>query len=70
MTSSIRIAQVFPELVGKKTRAVWKIYGEKLKYIINYALLLVHYNARRPMVTVLDKHVCKTKKKKMILAAH
>ena len=44
-----------------------------LKYIINYALLLVHYNARRPMVTVLDKHVCKTKKKKkkkMILAAH
>ena len=31
MTSSIRIAQVFPELVGKKTRAIWKIYGGMLK---------------------------------------
>ena len=38
MTLSIRIAQVFPELVGKKTRAVWKVYGGVLKYIINYAL--------------------------------
>ena len=38
MTLSIRIVQVFPELVGKKTRAVWKVYGGMLKYIINYAL--------------------------------
>ena len=45
VTSSIRIAQVFPELVGKKTRAVWKVYGGMLKYIINYALCLAHYNA-------------------------
>ena len=45
MTSSIRTAQVFPELVGKKTRAVWKVYGGMLKYIINYALCLAHYNA-------------------------
>ena len=35
VTSSIRIAQVFPELVGKKTRAIWKVYGGMLKYIIN-----------------------------------
>ena len=45
VTSSIRIAQVFPELVGKKTRAVWKVYGGMLRYIINYALCLAHYNA-------------------------
>ena len=43
MTSSIRIAQVFPVLVGKKTRALWKVYGELLEYIINYALYLAHY---------------------------
>ena len=43
MTSSIRIAQVFPDLVGKKTRALWKVYGEMLKYAINYALYLAHY---------------------------
>ena len=43
MTSSIRIAQVFPGLVGKKTRALWKVYGGMLKYVINYALYLVHY---------------------------
>ena len=43
MTSSIRIAQVFSDLVGKKTRALWKSYGEMLKYIINYALYLAHY---------------------------
>ena len=43
VTSSIRIAQVFPDLVGKKTRAVWKVYWEMLKYIINYALYLAHY---------------------------
>ena len=35
VTSSIRIAEVFPELVGKKTRAIWKGYGGMLKYIIN-----------------------------------
>ena len=35
VTSSIRIVQVFPELVGKKTRAIWKVYGGMLKYIIN-----------------------------------
>ena len=44
MTSSIRIAQVFPELNGKKTRAVWKVYGGILKYIIYYALYLAHYD--------------------------
>ena len=43
MTSSLRIAQVFSDLVGKKTRALWKVYGEMLKYIINYALYLAHY---------------------------
>ena len=43
MTSSIRIAQVFSDLVGNKTRALWKVYGEMLKYIINYALYLAHY---------------------------
>ena len=45
MTSSIRIAQVFSELVGKKTRAIWKVYGGMLKYIINYTLYLAHYDA-------------------------
>ena len=47
MTSSIRIAQVFPEFVCKKTRAVWKVYGlgGMLKYIINFALCSAHYNA-------------------------
>ena len=43
VTSSIRIVQVFSDLVGKKTRALWKVYGEMLKYIINYALYLAHY---------------------------
>ena len=43
VTSSIRIAQVFPDLVGKKTRALWKVYWGMLKYIINYALYLAHY---------------------------
>ena len=43
VTSSIRIAHVFSELVGKKTRAIWKVYGGMLKYIlINYALYLAH----------------------------
>ena len=41
MTPSIRIAQAFPGLVGKKTHAIWKVYGGMLKYIINYA----HYDA-------------------------
>ena len=45
MTSSIRIAQVFSELVGKKTRAIWKVYEGMLKYTINYALYLLHYDA-------------------------
>ena len=45
MTSSIRIVQVFSELVGKKTRAIWKVYGGMLKYIINNALYLAHYDA-------------------------
>ena len=35
VTSSIRIAQVFPDLVGKKTRALWKVYRGMLKYVIN-----------------------------------
>ena len=43
VTSSIRIAQVFPDLVGKKTRALWKVYGGMLKCVINYALYLAHY---------------------------
>ena len=43
VTSSIRIAQVFPGLVGKKTRALWKVYGGMSKYVINYALYLAHY---------------------------
>ena len=43
MTSSIRIAQVFPDLVGKKTHALWQVYGGILKYVINYALYLAHF---------------------------
>ena len=35
MTSSIRIAQVFPEFVGKNTHAIWKVYGGMLNYIIS-----------------------------------
>ena len=31
VTSSIRIAQVFPDLVSKKTRALWKVYGANVK---------------------------------------
>ena len=45
MTSSIRIAKVFPELVGKKAHATWKVYWVILKYIINYALYLAHDDA-------------------------
>ena len=45
MTSSIRIPQVFPELVGKKTHTIWKVYGEMLKYMINYAFYLARYDA-------------------------
>ena len=44
VTSSIRIAQVFPGVVGKKNRALWKVYGRMLKYVINYA-----YNALNTM---------------------
>ena len=43
MTSSIRIAQVFPDLVGKKTCALWKVYGGMLKYVIYYALYVAYY---------------------------
>ena len=43
VTSSIRIAQAFPDLVGKKTRSLWKVYGGMLKYVINYALYLAHF---------------------------
>ena len=43
VTSSIRIAQVFFDLAGKKTRALWKVYREMLKFIINYAFYLAHY---------------------------
>ena len=42
VTLSIRIAQVFPILAGKKTYASLKFYREKLKYMINYALYLAH----------------------------
>ena len=45
MTSSISIARIFPDSVGKKTRAIWKAYGGMLKYINNYALYLAHYDA-------------------------
>ena len=45
MTSSIRIAQAFSDLVSKETRALLKAYGEMLKCIINYALHLAHYRA-------------------------
>ena len=45
MTSSIRIVQVFPNLAGKKTRASLKFYRGMLKYMINYALYLAHYDA-------------------------
>ena len=41
MTSSIRIAQVFPELVGKKTHAI----GDVKIYIINYAFYLAGCDA-------------------------
>ena len=34
VTSSKRIAQVFPELVGRKTCAIWKVYGGRLKYVL------------------------------------
>ena len=45
MTSSKMIAQIFPELVGKKTHAIWKVYGGMLKYITYYALYLAYYDA-------------------------
>ena len=45
MTSSKRIAQVFSELVRKKTHAIWKLYGGMLKYTINYAFYLARYDA-------------------------
>ena len=45
MTSSTRIAQVFPKLVGIKTHATLKVYKGKLKYVINYALYSAHYDA-------------------------
>ena len=45
MTSSIRVAQVFPKLAGKKTRSTLKNCGGRLIYIINYALCLAHYDA-------------------------
>ena len=45
MTSSIRITQVFPKLVGKKTHDTLKVYRGMLKYMINYALYLAHYDS-------------------------
>ena len=39
MTSSIRIAQVFRELAGKKTRALWKVYEGMFEYITKYACI-------------------------------
>ena len=41
VTSSIRIAQVFPKLVGKtkKAHARLKAYRGMLKYMINYNLV-------------------------------
>ena len=43
VTSSIRIAQVFPDLVGQKFLRFMQGLRGMLKYIINYALDLVHY---------------------------
>ena len=31
-------------LVGKKTRAILKVYVRMIKYIINYILYLAHYD--------------------------
>ena len=45
VTSSIRIAKVFPKLVGKKTHLTLKVYMGMLQYMINYALYLAHYDA-------------------------
>ena len=45
VTSSIRIAQVFPKLVGRKTHATLKVYRGMLKFMINYALYLAPYDA-------------------------
>ena len=45
MTSSIRIAQVSPKLVGKSTHATLKSYRGMSKYTINYAMYLAHYDA-------------------------
>ena len=45
MTTLIRIPQVFPKLVGKKIHATQKVYGGLLKYMINFALYLAHYDA-------------------------
>ena len=43
VTSSIRIALVFPDLVGEKDSRFMEGLRGMLKYIINYALYLVHY---------------------------
>ena len=43
MTSSIRIAQVFHTLVGK--RLTLQVYRGMLKYMIKYASCLAHYEA-------------------------
>ena len=45
MMASMRIAQVFPKLIGKKTHATLKVYGRMIKYIINHALYLALYDA-------------------------
>ena len=45
MTSSIRIGQIFPKLVGKKTRASLNVYREMLKCMIKYALYSAHNDA-------------------------
>ena len=44
VTSSVRIAQVFPELVGKKNHAIWKVYGGMLKYIFTNALYDAYFH--------------------------
>ena len=45
VTSSIRTAQVFPKLVGKRTHAALKVCRGMLKYMINYVLHLAQYDA-------------------------
>ena len=59
MTSSIRIAQVFPELVGKKTHTRWKVYGRMLNYVINYYDAYFYINDDAKMCRYLSHNLVK-----------